>query len=161
MSAYAHVPNGDTCEPVRLIRERIEEYALGFADTIIAAQGRSVARFEEYDPNHVGGDIGADALPLRQSVARPTLRWDPYSTPLRGLYLCSAATPTPPGPSVHGMCGRLAALSALRRHHGIRTGTGPVPAADSSAFCSSGGPAASVRDAGLGRTRVRPRPASQ
>ncbi|MFD0270462.1 phytoene desaturase family protein [Streptomyces sp. NPDC127106] len=117
--AYAHVPHGDTRDPVRLIRERIEAYAPGFTDTVITAQGRSAARFEEYNPNYVGGDIAAGALSLRQSLARPTFRWDPYSTPLPGVYLCSAATP--PGPSVHGMCGHLAALSALRRHHGIHT----------------------------------------
>jgi phytoene dehydrogenase-like protein len=40
-------------------------------------------------------------------------RWDPYSTPLPNVYLCSSATP--PGGGVHGMCGHLAALSALRR----------------------------------------------
>jgi phytoene dehydrogenase-like protein len=67
----------------------------------------------------VGGDIASGALTLRQTLARPTARWDPYTTPLSGVYLCSSATP--PGPSVHGMCGYLAARSALRRQYGIRT----------------------------------------
>ncbi|MGA6175269.1 phytoene desaturase family protein [Streptomyces sp. NPDC012600] len=116
--AYAHVPNGDTRDPVDLIRRRIEEHAPGFSDTVIASRGISAGQYEEYNPNYVGGDIAAGAVTLRQSLARPTVRWDPYTTPLQGVYLCSASTP--PGPSVHGMCGHLAALSALRRHHGIR-----------------------------------------
>ncbi|WP_078594659.1 phytoene desaturase family protein [Streptomyces sp. NRRL S-920] len=117
--AYAHVPHGDTRDPVDLIRHRIEAYAPGFTDTIIASRGLSAAQYETYNPNYVGGDITSGAMTLRQSLARPTARWDPYTTPLPGVFLCSAATP--PGPSVHGMCGHLAALSALRRHHGIRT----------------------------------------
>ncbi|MFD7907717.1 phytoene desaturase family protein [Kitasatospora sp. NPDC059747] len=117
--AYAHVPHGDPRDPVDLIRRRIEEYAPGFGDTIVASRGLSARQYEEYNPNYVGGDIGAGALTLRQSLARPVARWNPYETPLPGVYLCSAATP--PGPSVHGMCGHHAALAALRRHHGLRT----------------------------------------
>ncbi|MFV2117204.1 phytoene desaturase family protein [Streptomyces sp. Act-28] len=117
--AYAHVPNGDPRNPAEMIRERIEQYAPGFTDTIVASRGLSAAEFEAYNPNYVGGDIGAGALTLCQVLARPTMRWDPYATPLPGVYLCSASTP--PGPSVHGMCGYLSALSALRRHHGVRT----------------------------------------
>lgn len=117
--AYAHVPNGDTRDPVDLIRRRIEEYAPGFTDTVLASRGRAAADWEAYNPNYVGGDIAAGALTLKQSLARPTLQADPYRTPLPGVYLCSAATP--PGPSVHGMCGHLAARTALRRHHGLRT----------------------------------------
>jgi phytoene dehydrogenase-like protein len=35
----------------------------------------------------------------------------PYSTPAKGLFICSSATP--PGGGVHGMCGYLAARLAL------------------------------------------------
>jgi hypothetical protein len=53
-----------------------------------------------------------------QTVFRPTVSWNPYRTPARGVYLCSSATP--PIPGVHGRCGELAALSALRDVFGIR-----------------------------------------
>jgi phytoene dehydrogenase-like protein len=55
---------------------------------------------------------------LWQTVFRPTVHWNPYRTPIRGVYLCSSATP--PVPGVHGRCGELAALTALRDMFGIR-----------------------------------------
>ena len=48
---------------------------------------------ERYNPGYVGGDITAGAGTLRQTIGRPTLRWNPYRTPLPGVYLCSASTP--------------------------------------------------------------------
>ncbi|GGN19694.1 phytoene desaturase family protein [Streptomyces fuscichromogenes] len=114
--AYAHVPNGDTRDPVDLIRRSIERYAPGFGDTIVAAHGMPAAEYERYNPNYVGGDIGSGAMTLYQSLARPVPRFDPYRTPLPGVYMCSSSTP--PGPGVHGMCGYLAARSVLRREYG-------------------------------------------
>jgi phytoene dehydrogenase-like protein len=67
----------------------------------------------------VGGDIACGAQTVRQVLARPVARWNPYRTPVRGVYLCSSATP--PGPAVHGRCGELAALTALRDVFGVRT----------------------------------------
>jgi phytoene dehydrogenase-like protein len=72
---------------------------------------------EAYNANYIGGDINGGLQDLRQVFARPTLRRDPYSTPVKGLYLCSSSTP--PGGGVHGMSGHLAARSALRREFGI------------------------------------------
>ncbi|MET7339454.1 NAD(P)/FAD-dependent oxidoreductase [Nonomuraea sp. NPDC005650] len=115
--AYAHVPNGDTRGLTHVISQRIERYAPGFRDTIVAARGISASDYESYNANYVGGDIGSGAMTLYQAIARPVPRLDPYKTPIRGIYLCSAATP--PGPSVHGMSGYLAALSALRREYGL------------------------------------------
>ncbi|MEU6237762.1 NAD(P)/FAD-dependent oxidoreductase [Kitasatospora sp. NPDC047058] len=125
--AYAHVPNGDDTDPVALVTARIEAYAPGFADTVIEARGISAARMEHYNPNYVGGDIAAGAVTMKQALVRPTLRWNPHSTPLTGVYLCSAATA--PGPGVHGMSGYFAALSALRREFGLRNAPSlaPVP----------------------------------
>jgi phytoene dehydrogenase-like protein len=66
---------------------------------------------EAHNPNLVGGDIGQGANTLRQLFFRPVMRWNPYKTPVRGLYLCSSSTP--PGGGVHGMCGYHAAKTAL------------------------------------------------
>ncbi|MFF4102538.1 phytoene desaturase family protein [Streptomyces sp. NPDC001903] len=120
--AYAHVPHGSTVDPYELIRRRIERYAPGFTDTVLAHRSVTGAAYEEYNPNYVGGDIGAGAMTAVQSLARPTAQADPYRTPLPGVYLCSASTP--PGPGVHGMCGYLAARSALRREFGVRGAPG-------------------------------------
>jgi phytoene dehydrogenase-like protein len=67
------------------------------------------AALEAHNANYVGGDIGAGIADVRQFFTRPT--WRTYSTPVRGLYLCSAATP--PGVGAHGMCGYFAAKRAL------------------------------------------------
>ena len=75
------------------------------------------ADLERHNPNLVGGDIGGgrDAI-SGSSFTRPT--WRTYSTPLRGVYLCSASTP--PGVGVHGMCGYFAAKRALAEVFGVR-----------------------------------------
>ncbi|WP_069813897.1 phytoene desaturase family protein [Streptomyces sp. TP-A0874] len=135
--AYAHVPNGDDRDPLRLVRSHIERYAPGFGDTVLEQRSITGVDYERYNPNYVGGDIGSGAMTLRQSIARPTARLDPYSTPLPGVFLCSAATP--PGPSVHGMSGYLAARSALRRRFGVRTTPSLAPGARPEAAARSGG----------------------
>lgn len=116
--AYAHVPNGDPTDPYDLVRARIGRHAPGFGDTVVAHRSVAAAAYEAYNPNYVGGDIGSGAMTLYQSIARPVPRFDPYRTPLPGVFLCSSATP--PGPSVHGMSGYLAARSALRNCFDMR-----------------------------------------
>ncbi|MGW0753211.1 phytoene desaturase family protein [Streptomyces sp. NPDC002587] len=110
--AYAHVPNGDTRSPLDTIRAAIEAHAPGFRDTVLAERGVPAAELGTYNTNYVGGDIGSGAMSLWQTLARPVARWNPYRIPLPGTWLCSSATP--PGPSVHGMCGHHAAVAALR-----------------------------------------------
>ncbi|WP_073948466.1 phytoene desaturase family protein [Streptomyces kebangsaanensis] len=109
--AYAHVPHDDTRDPLAVIRAAVETHAPGFTDTVLAERGVSAAELGAYNANYVGGDIGCGAMTLRQTLARPVPRWNPYRTPLPGTWLCSSATP--PGPSVHGMCGYYAATAAL------------------------------------------------
>ncbi|HEY2288989.1 MAG TPA: NAD(P)/FAD-dependent oxidoreductase [Streptosporangiaceae bacterium] len=122
---YCHVPPGSTVDMAGRIEAQIERFAPGFRDLILARSVRTAAQLEEHNPNYIGGDIGAGAETVRQLVARPTLRWNPYKTGLPGVYLCSASTP--PGGGVHGMCGDWAARTALA-DLGVRYQPGPVPA---------------------------------
>jgi phytoene dehydrogenase-like protein len=116
--AYTHVPNGDRSDPAEVIRRQIERFAPGFSDTVLACHSTPAPALEAYNPNYVGGDVAAGAIDLGQLFARPVPRWNPYRTPLSGVYLCSSATP--PGPGVHGMCGYFAAKSVLRDQFGVR-----------------------------------------
>jgi len=116
--AYSHVPSGSDVDMTSRIEAQIERFAPGFRDLVLARAVRTAADEEAANPNYVGGDIGVGAQTLRQTVARPVARWNPYRTPAHGIYLCSSATP--PVPGVHGRCGELAALTALRDIFGIR-----------------------------------------
>jgi phytoene dehydrogenase-like protein len=112
---YCHVPAGSDVDMADRIEAQIERFAPGFRDLVLARSVRTATDMERYNPSYVGGDITAGASTLRQTFGRPTLRWNPYRTPLEGVYLCSAATP--PGGGVHGMCGMWAARTALRDLH--------------------------------------------
>ncbi|MBB5912355.1 phytoene dehydrogenase-like protein [Nocardia transvalensis] len=113
--AYAHVPNGSTRDISGDVIAQIERFAPGFRDLILAQHVRTAAAMPAYNANYVGGDISAGAMTFAQTVFRPTPRWNPYGTPIPGVYFCSSATP--PGPGVHGMSGLHAARHALRDHH--------------------------------------------
>ena len=115
---YAHVPAGSDVDMTDRVEAQIERFAPGFRDLILARAVRTAAEEEAHNPNYIGGDIAVGMQSLRQTVFRPTVSWNPYRTPVRGVYLCSSATP--PIPGVHGRCGELAALSALRDVFGIR-----------------------------------------
>ena len=108
--SYCHVPHGSDIDMLARIEGQIERFAPGFRERVIARSVMRPADIERRNPNFVGGDIGAGATTLGQLFTRPT--WRTYSTPVRGLYLCSASTP--PGAGVHGMCGYFAAQCALR-----------------------------------------------
>ena len=111
--AYCHVPSGSSVDMTARIEAQVERFAPGFRDRILARATRDSSALESYDANYVGGDINGGIQDVRQLIFRPTPRLDPYSTPVRGLYLCSSSTP--PGGGVHGMSGYHAARSALRR----------------------------------------------
>lgn len=111
--AYCHVPSGSTFDMTGRIEAQVERFAPGFRDRILRRSTLYPAQLEAYNANYVGGDIGGGANDLWQVFARPMLRLNPYATPVRGIYMCSAATP--PGGGVHGMCGYHAARSTLRR----------------------------------------------
>lgn len=109
--AYCHVPNGSTVDMTSRIEDQIERFAPGFKDLILARSTATAMQGQEHNPNYVGGDINGGAGNLRQTLFRPAMRWNPYRTGAKGLYLCSASTP--PGGGVHGMCGVGAAKTVL------------------------------------------------
>jgi phytoene dehydrogenase-like protein len=107
---YCHVPHGSEADMLTRLEQQIERFAPGFRDRVLARAVMRPADIERHNANLVGGDIAAGVPDIRQLFLRPT--WRTYSTPVRGLYLCSAATP--PGVGVHGMCGYFAARRALQ-----------------------------------------------
>jgi phytoene dehydrogenase-like protein len=110
--AYAHVPHGHPGDATEAVLRQIERFAPGVRERIVGLSARSSTELARYNANFVGGDIVAGANTARQVALRPRMSFDPYSTGVPGVYLCSAATP--PGAGVHGMCGANAARSALR-----------------------------------------------
>ncbi len=114
--AYCHVPNGSPVDMTERIEEQIERFAPGFRDLVLARAVRLASEAEAYDPNLLGGDVNGGAQTVRQTAFRPVVRWNPYRTPVEGVYLCSASTP--PGGGVHGMCGVAAAEVVLRERFG-------------------------------------------
>ena len=111
--AYCHVPNGSAADMTERIEAQVERFAPGFRRRILARSVMDPAALERHNSNLAGGDINGGTADLPQLFLRPTPRT--YTTPLPGVYLCSAATP--PGGGVHGMCGLHAARLALKRLH--------------------------------------------
>ncbi len=110
--AYCHVPNGSTIDMTDRIEAQIERFAPGFRELVLGRHAMGPADLERYNPNYPGGDISGGASGGLQLFARPVVSVVPYSTPGKGIFLCSSSTP--PGAGVHGMCGFHAAEAALR-----------------------------------------------
>jgi phytoene dehydrogenase-like protein len=110
--AYCHVPNGSDLDMTERIEAQVERFAPGFREIVLARNSLAPSALEAHNRNLVGGDINGGAMDLGQVFRRPAARRVPWSTPLDGVYLCSASTP--PGGGVHGMCGYHAARGALR-----------------------------------------------
>ena len=139
--AYTHVPislrdepsgshtgrpltDADVAEVARRMEARIEAFAPGFADRVIARHVMGPKGMEAADPNLVAGDIGGGTYQLHQQlVFRPTTGLGRPETPVKGLYLSSASAH--PGGGVHGACGSNAARAALL-HDRMRRVTAPV-----------------------------------
>jgi phytoene dehydrogenase-like protein len=109
---YCHVPNGSLKNMTLAIENQVERFAPGFKDRIIARHTMDTLELEEYNQNYVGGDINAGSLNLQQLFTRPALRFSPYRTSAKGMYICSASSP--PGPGVHGMAGFNSAKQVLK-----------------------------------------------
>ncbi|MEU4016669.1 NAD(P)/FAD-dependent oxidoreductase [Microbacterium sp. NPDC028030] len=109
--AYIHVPNGSDLDPTALITAQVERFAPGFRDLVLAHHAVPASSREAINPAEIGGDISGGVFDMRQALRRPALTPAPWRTPMRGVYLASAATP--PGPAVSGMAGWHAARTAL------------------------------------------------
>lgn len=110
--AYCHVPHRSTKDMTAAIENQVERFAPGFKETILAKHTFNSVQMEEYNPNYIGGDINGGVIDIGQLFTRPALRWSPYKTSAKGIYICSSSTP--PGGGVHGMCGYHAAKRALK-----------------------------------------------
>ncbi|BBY56868.1 hypothetical protein MSAR_00040 [Mycolicibacterium sarraceniae] len=71
----------------------------------------TAAQMSKHNANYVGGDIIVGGATLFAAMVGPTLRWNPWSTPIPQAYLCSAATP-PERPCTD--------VRLLRRAHGAQ-----------------------------------------
>jgi phytoene dehydrogenase-like protein len=116
---YAHVPAGSPVDQTERVTKIFERFAPGFRDIVVAVRSVPAARLAGHNANLVGGDIGVGGNTLFHALAGPTPRLNPWTTPIKGVYLCSSATP--PGGGVHGMSGYYAARTVLRREFGIKT----------------------------------------
>lgn len=110
--AYIHVPHDSDLDATELITGQVERFAPGFRDRILASHSVPASAREAINPAEIGGDVLGGAFTIRQALRRPVLSPTPWRTPMRGVYLASAATP--PGPGVNGMAGWHAARTALR-----------------------------------------------
>lgn len=94
------------------IQRRIEEYAPGLADRVLARRVLGPRELQARDANLVNGALNGGTAGLRQQlVLRPVPGLGRAETPIRGLYLGSASAH--PGGGVHGACGSNAARAAL------------------------------------------------
>jgi len=120
--AYTHLsqrPELSDDEIADRVEERIEAFAPGFRDLVLARACRSPRALERDNPSMVGGDLGGGSFELdQQFVFRPAPELCRYRTPLRGLYL--AGSSTHPGPGVHGVSGDGAASALLADRSRLR-----------------------------------------
>ena len=110
--AYCHTPNGSLIDQTDRMERQIERFAPGFRERILARHVMNTAAVEALNENYIGGDINGGVQDVTQLFTRPALRFSPYRTSAKGIYICSSSTP--PGGGVHGMGGYHAAQRALR-----------------------------------------------
>ena len=121
--AYTHGPHSVDwgAERDRLLERmeaQVERFAPGFRDLILARHVLGPADLQDRNANLVGGDVGGGSYALHQVIFRPMPSLAPYRTPVRGLYIGSAATF--PGGGVHGAPGHAAARLALAEARIVR-----------------------------------------
>lgn len=94
------------------MQQRIERYAPGFGDRVLARRVLGPREMQARDENLVNGALNGGTSGLQQQlVFRPVPGLGRSETPIKNLYLGSAAAH--PGGGVHGACGSNAARAAL------------------------------------------------
>nr|WP_090585485.1 NAD(P)/FAD-dependent oxidoreductase [Mycolicibacterium brumae]MCV7193989.1 NAD(P)/FAD-dependent oxidoreductase [Mycolicibacterium brumae]PIB74937.1 NAD(P)/FAD-dependent oxidoreductase [Mycolicibacterium brumae]RWA22433.1 hypothetical protein MBRU_12690 [Mycolicibacterium brumae DSM 44177]UWW08039.1 NAD(P)/FAD-dependent oxidoreductase [Mycolicibacterium brumae] len=116
---YAHVPHGSPVDQAEAVTAVVERFAPGFRDIVVGVRSVPAAEMASHNANLVGGDITGGGNSMWRALAGPTLRANPWATPIPGAYLCSAAAP--PNGGVHGMVGFYAARAVLKREFGLPT----------------------------------------
>ena len=93
-----------------IVQRRIEEFAPGFDDIVLAREVRSPEQMEAHNPSMIGGDLGGGSYQLQnQLFLRPHPRMWRTRTPIPGIYFAGASAH--PGGGVHATQG----LSAAQR----------------------------------------------
>ncbi|MEU9376090.1 NAD(P)/FAD-dependent oxidoreductase [Streptomyces sp. NPDC048255] len=101
------------------VEAQVERFAPGFRSRILARRILAPTTLQAMDENLHNGAINNGTAALhQQAVFRPTPGTGRPETPVKGLYLASAAAH--PGGGVHGAPGANAARAALRPH-GLHT----------------------------------------
>jgi len=127
--AYSHVPQvvradagsdgltgawdeRETAAYVGRMEDRLEQFAPGFKDLVLARYVQGPGELQRHDANlHRGALNGGTASLHQQLVFRPTPGLGRPETPVRGLFLASSSAH--PGGGVHGGPGANAARAAL------------------------------------------------
>lgn len=127
--AYTHVPQkvvgdagdgsvrgtwgrGDAERMADRMQAKLERYAPGFGDRVLARRVLGPRELQQRDENLRNGALNAGTAQLsHQLVLRPVPGLGRAETPVAGLYLASASAH--PGGGVHGACGSNAARAAL------------------------------------------------
>jgi phytoene dehydrogenase-like protein len=119
---YTHVPARPELPDDAIadrMEQRIEQFAPGFRDLVLARDVRSPERLERENPSLVGGDLAGGSMELdQQGPFRPAPELARYRSPLRGLYVAGASTH--PGPGVHGVSGKGAGEALLADRSPLR-----------------------------------------
>lgn len=111
VSVTTQVPRGWHGDATEAILAQVERFAPDVRARLRAVATTTPADLARTNANLAGGDILAGSGTLTRALFGPRIARSPYATGLRGVFLCSAATP--PGPGAHGRCGHHAARTAL------------------------------------------------
>jgi phytoene dehydrogenase-like protein len=113
--AYTRIPTEPglgEAEMAEIVERRLEQFAPGLSELVLARSVRGPARQAQENPALVGGDLAAGSVALDQLLLfRPAPELCRYRTPAAGLYVAGGSVH--PGPGVHGVSGAGAARALL------------------------------------------------